>query len=179
MTCMSSLFSKALRILVSHSSMPPSLFIPLYRQWAASPRSATSSILSVLIWTSTHLFSGPFTVMWRLSYPLDLGTLSQSRNLFGLGWYIFVIKAKTCQHCIFSNSKGASIIIRMAKRSYIPSNSHFCFFIFCQMLWILLVRPFMWNLYPSASNFSLIGLIKFSIYLSRLFFVSLSLSFII
>ena len=34
-----------------------------------------------------------------------------------------------------SYSLGASMMMRMAKRSYTPSKAHFCFFIFCQMEW--------------------------------------------
>ena len=56
-------FSSASRTEVSHSSSPLSPFTPLYRQWAASPRSAISSMRSVRICTSTHLPSGPMTVM--------------------------------------------------------------------------------------------------------------------
>ena len=82
--------SKASRTEVSHSSRPDSPFTPLYRQWAARPRSAISSMRSVRICTSTHLPSGPITVMCSDSYPLLLGTDSQSRSLFGLGWYISV-----------------------------------------------------------------------------------------
>ena len=58
-----SVFSSASRIEVSHSSSPLSPFTPLYLQWAANPRSAISSIRSVRICTSTHLPSGPITVM--------------------------------------------------------------------------------------------------------------------
>lgn len=82
--------SKASRTEVSHSSRPDSPFTPLYRQWAARPRSAISSMRSVRICTSTHLPSGPITVMCSDSYPLLLGTDSQSRSRFGLGWYISV-----------------------------------------------------------------------------------------
>ena len=35
-----------------------------------------------------------------------------------------------------------------------PSKPHFCFFIFCQMEWMDLVRPFMWKVSPAAFNIS-------------------------
>ena len=57
--------SKASRTEVSHSSKPLSPLTPLYLQCAASPRSAISSILCVRICTSTHLPSGPMTVICR------------------------------------------------------------------------------------------------------------------
>ena len=87
-TAFNSGFSSISRIFFNHSSMPDSLLIPLYFQCAASPFSATSSIRTVRICTSTHLPSGPNTVVCKLSYPFVLGIESQSRKRFGLGWYI-------------------------------------------------------------------------------------------
>ena len=54
-----------------------------------------------------------------------------------------IIESENFRNLLISFSLGASRIIRMAKRSYTPSKAHFCFFIFCQIEWILLVRPFM------------------------------------
>ena len=51
-------------------------------------------------------------------------------------------------------------MIRMAKRSYTPSKPQFCFFIFCQMEWMLFVLPFMWYFSPASSSFSWIGWMK-------------------
>ena len=70
------------------------------------------------------------TVVCKDSYPLLLGTESQSRRRLGLGIYISVTMEYTCQHSCFSLSTGESRMIRMANKSYTPSKGHFCFFIF-------------------------------------------------
>ena len=89
-----------------------------------------------------------------------MGTLSQSRMRLGLLWYMSVMMLKVCQQSIFSRSGAESRMMRMAKRSYTPSTPTFCFFIFCQMLCMLFVRPFMWNFRPTAFSFSSMGCMK-------------------
>ena len=84
--------------------------------------------------------------------------------------------AKVCQQLCVSFSSGQSIMMRIAKRSYTPSNAQCCFFIFCQMLCIDFVRPFMWNFSPAAFSFCSIGVMKSAIYASRASFVALSFS---
>ena len=61
-------------------------------------------------------------------------------------------------------------------RSYIPSNSTFCFLILLLIEWMDLVRPLMSNFRPASRSLRLTGSMNFSIYSSRERFVSLSLS---
>ncbi len=70
----------------NHSSAPmPPCLTPLYRQCAAMPRSATSSMRSVRICISTQRPWPSVTVVCSDSYPLDLGIVIQSRIRSGLG----------------------------------------------------------------------------------------------
>ena len=72
---------------------------------------------------------GPITVMCSDSYPLLLGTDSQSRRRFGLGWYISVTMEYACQHSSFSFSgPSESRITRIANKSYTPSKGHLLLF---------------------------------------------------
>ena len=62
--------SSAMRIILNHlsnSSSSCEMAECLYFQWAAMPRSATSSIRRLRICTSTHIPSGPITVECRAS----------------------------------------------------------------------------------------------------------------
>ena len=149
--------SRAARTVLRNSSSPLSAFTPLYFQWAASPRSAISSIRRVRICTSTHLFCGPMTVMCRLSYPFVFGMEIQSFIRLGLGWYMSVMIEYTCQHSERSFLSGVSSTTRIANRSYIPSNSIFCFFNLLLIEWMDLVRPLISNCKPASCNFFLIG----------------------
>ena len=88
-SCMgpASAVSRMSRMLAIHWSVE-SPFTPLYLQWAARPFSATRSMRRVRNCTSTHFESGPITVAWRLSYPLLLGMVIQSRIRAGLAVYM-------------------------------------------------------------------------------------------
>ena len=113
-------FSNASRTEVSHSSKPLSPLIPLYRQWRQDPVRLFRPCVRYESALPPTCPRGPITVMCSDSYPLLLGTDSQSRRRFGLGWYISVTMEYACQHSSFSFSTLESRITRIANKSYTP-----------------------------------------------------------